>query len=152
MNKTVALLAAASVSALLLSACNGGAATSNGVSALPQTRGVIGRAKPNDNGPQDLHAGGADIPAYAYNVGNQPVGNYNDAQPAPGAGSLLFAAPTTGTTYYCQNNSGDGRKVFEGGPGEDPVPATGPCAALGQTATVLADVRTRSISQLRRRR
>ncbi|HEY1429397.1 MAG TPA: substrate-binding domain-containing protein [Candidatus Tumulicola sp.] len=135
MNRTVAMLAAAGACALSLSACNGGASSSNGVSALPQAHGILGRAKPYDNGPQDLHAGGADIPAYAYNVGNQPVGNYNDAQSPPGAGSLFYSAPTSGTIYYCQNNSGDGRKVFEGGPGADPVPATGPCAALGQTAT-----------------
>jgi len=136
MNKTLATLALATVPALLLSACNGGAMGTSGTSALPATsHGISGRAKPNDNGPQDLHAGGADVPAYAYDVGNQPVGNYNQAQPPPGAGSLFFSAPTTGTIYYCQNNSGDGRKVFEGGPGEAPVPATGPCAPLGASAT-----------------
>jgi ABC-type phosphate transport system substrate-binding protein len=136
MNKTIAIMAMATAPALLLSACNGGAASSSGMSALPATtHGVTSRAKPNDNGPQDLHAGGADVPAYAYNLGNQPVGNYNQAQTPPGAGSLFYAAPTNGTIYYCQNNSGDGRKAFEGGPGENAVPATGPCAPLGASAT-----------------
>jgi ABC-type phosphate transport system substrate-binding protein len=136
MNRSLVTLALATVPALLLSACNGGNSSSNGLSALPSTaHSVLGRVKPNDNGPQDLHAGGADVPAYAYNAGSQPVGNYSDSQPGPGAGSLLFAAPTTGTVYYCQANSGAGRKAFEGGPGEASVPSTGPCAPLGATAT-----------------
>jgi len=136
MNKNIAIMALATAPALLLSACNGGAASSSGMSALPATtHSVSGRAKPNDTGPQDLHAGGADVPAYAYNLGNQPVGSYNQAQQPPGAGSLFYAAPTNGTIFYCQNNSGDGRKAFEGGPGESAVPATGPCAPLGASAT-----------------
>ncbi|HEY1427967.1 MAG TPA: substrate-binding domain-containing protein [Candidatus Tumulicola sp.] len=136
MNKTLATLAMATVPALLLSACNGGAMGPSGTAALPATsHGVTGHAKPNDNGPQDLHAGGATFPAYAYNLGNQPVGSYNQAQTPPGNGSLFNAAPTNGTIYYCLTGSGAGRKAFEGGPGESAAPATGPCAPLGATAT-----------------
>jgi phosphate transport system substrate-binding protein len=136
MNKTLATLALATVPALLLSACNGGAMGPSGTTALPATsHGVMGHVKPNDNGPQDLHAGGATFPAYGYNLGNQPVGNYNQAQQPPGAGSLFYAAPTNGTIYYCLVGSGNGRKAFEGGPNEDAVPPTGPCAPLGATST-----------------
>jgi ABC-type phosphate transport system substrate-binding protein len=136
MNKTLATLALATVPALLLSACNGGAMGTSGTSALPATtHGVSGHAKPNDNGPQDLHAGGATFPAYAYNLGNQPVGNFNQAQQPPGAGSLFFSAPTNGTIYYCLTGSGAGRKAFEGGPNDSQAPPTGPCAPLGATAT-----------------
>ena len=68
-----------------------------------------------DNGPQDLHAGGADVPAYSYNLGSQPVGTYNQNQPGPLPGSLFYAAPTTGTIYYClRTSSTDGRDAFEG--------------------------------------
>ncbi|HEY3675203.1 MAG TPA: substrate-binding domain-containing protein [Candidatus Tumulicola sp.] len=136
MNKTLATLAMATVPALLLSACNGGAMGPSGTTALPATsHGVIGHVKPNDNGPQDLHAGGATFPAFAYNLGNQPVGNYNQAQQPPGAGSLFNAAPTAGTIYYCLTGSGAGRKAFEGGSGDSGAPPTGPCAPLGATAT-----------------
>jgi phosphate transport system substrate-binding protein len=136
MNKTLATLAMATVPALLLSACNGGAMGPSGTTALPATsHGVVGHVKPNDNGPQDLHAGGATFPAYAYNLGNQPVGNYNQAQQPPGAGSLFYAAPTAGTIYYCLTGSGAGRKAFEGGPNDSAAPPTGPCAPLGATAT-----------------
>jgi hypothetical protein len=89
----------------------------------------------NDNGPQDLHAGGGDFPGIAYNLEKQPVGTYNQAQSPPGQGSLFYAVPTIGTIYYCLASSGAGRKVFEGGPGEGSAPATGPCAPLGATAT-----------------
>jgi ABC-type phosphate transport system substrate-binding protein len=136
MKKTLATLALAAVPALLLSACNGGAMSPSGTSALPATtHGAIGKAKPNDNGPQDLHAGGATFPAYAYNLANQPVGNYNQAQQPPGVGSLFYAAPTAGTIYYCLTGSGAGRKAFEGGPNDSSAPPTGPCAPLGATAT-----------------
>jgi phosphate transport system substrate-binding protein len=136
MNKTLATLAMATVPALLLSACNGGAMGPSGTTALPATsHGVTGHAKPNDNGPQDLHAGGATFPAYAYNLANQPVGNYNQPQTPPGAGSLFNAAPTTGTIYYCLTGSGAGRKAFEGGPADQSAPPTGPCAPLGATPT-----------------
>jgi ABC-type phosphate transport system substrate-binding protein len=93
-----------------------------------------GRAHRNDNGPQDLHSGGADVPAYSYNLGNQPVGYYYNAQTPPGQGSLFYAAPTTGTIYYCLTSSTDGRKAFEGY-GDSAFPPTGPCAPLGSTAT-----------------
>jgi phosphate transport system substrate-binding protein len=136
MKKTLATLALAAVPALLLSACNGGATSPSGTSVLPATtHGVSGKAKPNDNGAQDLHAGGATFPAYAYNLGNQPVGNYNQAQQPPGVGSLFYSAPTTGTIYYCLTGSGAGRKAFEGGPNDASAPPTGPCAPLGATAT-----------------
>ncbi|HKU81455.1 MAG TPA: substrate-binding domain-containing protein, partial [Candidatus Tumulicola sp.] len=62
---------------------------------------------------------------------NQPVGNYNYPQSPPGVGSLFNAAPTTGTIYYCLTGSGAGRKAYEGGPNEQQVPPTGPCAPLG---------------------
>jgi ABC-type phosphate transport system substrate-binding protein len=136
MNKTLATLALATVPALLLSACNGGAMSPSGTSALPATTHTVGgHAKPNDNGPQDLHAGGATFPAYAYNLANQPVGNYDQAQQPPGQGSLFNAAPTAGTIYYCLTGSGAGRKAFEGGSGDSSAPPTGPCAPLGATPT-----------------
>jgi len=87
-----------------------------------------------DNGPQDLHAGGADMPGYAYNLASQPVGNYNQSQAGPGQGSLFYAAPTTGTIYYCITGSTAGRNAFEGA-NDSKYPPTGPCATLGQTAT-----------------
>lgn len=140
MTKTLATLAASAVSALLLSACNGGSAGSaSGVAALPNasqaTSPFASRVHRNDGGPQDLHAGGADFPEVAYNLTQQPVGNYNQSQPGPGAGSLFFSAPTTGTVYYCITGSGDGRKAFDGGPGDSQFPPTGPCAPLGQSVT-----------------
>jgi len=140
MSKTLATLALAAVPALLLSACNGGTTgNASGVAALPNASQVQmlpgGRLHRNDNGPQDLHAGGADFPEVAYNLTQQPVGNYNQSQPGPGAGSLFFSAPTTGTVYYCITGSGDGRKAFIGGPGDSQFPPTGPCAPLGQSVT-----------------
>jgi ABC-type phosphate transport system substrate-binding protein len=140
MTKTLATLALAVVPALLLSACNGGSTgNASGVAALPNasqaTTSFGPRMHRNDNGPQDLHAGGADFPEVAYNLTQQPVGNYNQSQPGPGAGSLFFSVPTTGTIYYCITGSGDGRKAFDGGPGDSQFPPTDPCAALGQTVT-----------------
>jgi ABC-type phosphate transport system substrate-binding protein len=140
MNKTLATVALAAIPALLLSACNGNSASGTpGVAALPnapasqaQTAGQ--RVHRNDTGPQDLHAGGATFPAYAYNLASQPVGNYSDPQPGPGAGSLFNKAPTTGTVYYCLTGSGDGRKAFEGS-GDSGFPPTGPCAPLGAAPT-----------------
>jgi ABC-type phosphate transport system substrate-binding protein len=137
MKKILTTLALATVPALLLSACNGNAVpAASGVSALPNapTASHHGRAHRNDNGPQDLHAGGATFPAYAYNLANQPVGYYYDAQQPPGQGSIFYAAPTTGTVYYCLTGSGDGRKAFEGY-NDSAFPPTGPCAPLGATAT-----------------
>lgn len=137
MRNTLATLALAAVPALFLSACNGSTpAGGPGVSALPNAQAVSnqGRMRRLDNGPQDLHAGGADIPAYGYNLGVQPVGSYNQSQPGPGNGSLFYAAPTKGTIYYCLTSSTDGRHAFEAYE-DSGYPPTGPCAALGQTAT-----------------
>jgi ABC-type phosphate transport system substrate-binding protein len=129
MNKTFAPLALATVAAVaMLSACNGNSGAGSGVSALPNAPASHhGRIRPNDNGPQDLHAGGATFPAYAYNLGDQPVGTFNSPQPSPGPGSLLAAAGTTGTVYYCLTGSGFGRKQFDGAS----VTATLACAGLG---------------------
>lgn len=140
MNKTLATLAPAAVAALLLSACNGnsvggGTGVAPSVPATGTASHHHGRFGPNDNGPQDLHAGGATFPAYAYNLGNQPVGSYNQAQEPPGQGSLFYAAPTHGTIYYCLTGSGAGRKAFEGGSQDSGAPPTGPCAPLGATPT-----------------
>ncbi len=140
MNKTLATLAPAAVAALMLSACNGNTAGGGtGVAPSVPATGTAsrhhGRFGPNDNGPQDLHAGGATFPGYAYNLGNQPVGSYNQAQAPPGQGSLFYAAPTKGTIYYCLTGSGAGRKAFEGGSQDSGAPPTGPCAPLGATPT-----------------
>lgn len=138
MKRTLATFALAALPALVLSACNGSANGGGpGVSALPNAPAADShhtRGHHDDNGPQDLHAGGADFPGYAYNLESQPVGSYNQQQPGPGPGSLFYSAPTVGTIYYCINSSGDGRKAFEG-EGDSSFPPTGPCAALGQTAT-----------------
>lgn len=134
MKTTFAALTTALVASLLLSACAGNAG-GNGAGPLPNSPAVShSRIRPGDNGPQDLHAGGADMPAYAYNLGIQPVGSYNQAQPPPGQGSLFYSAPTKGTIYYCITGSTDGRKAFENYE-DSGFPPTGPCAPLGQTAT-----------------
>jgi phosphate transport system substrate-binding protein len=145
MHKALATLALAAVPALMFSACNANSAGGNSaVAPLPNAPSAARTTTPaaarhrvhhNDNGPQDLHAGGATFPAFAYNQANQPVGNYNQAQQPPGSGSLFFAAPTAGTIYYCLTGSGAGRKAFEGGPGDASAPPTGPCAPLGATPT-----------------
>jgi ABC-type phosphate transport system substrate-binding protein len=138
MRNTLATLALAAFSALLLSAC-GGTAAGNAMGVTPgipnapaASRGH--RAHRLDNGPQDLHAGGADIPGIAYNLGDQPVGNYNQNQTPPGQGSLFYAAPTSGTIYYCITSSTDGREAFEDYK-DSGYPPTGPCAPLGSPAT-----------------
>lgn len=136
MKKTLATLAFAALPALVLSACNGTASGPSGVASLPSGPAVTqhGRFHHNDNGAQDLHAGGATFPAYGYNQANQPVGYYYQAQQPPGQGSVLYAAPTTGTVYYCLTGSGAGRKAFEGY-NDSSAPPTGPCAPLGATPT-----------------
>ncbi len=134
MRKLVVTLTLAAVPGLIFSACNGGAGSS-GSATLPNVPAAAHHVHPADNGPQDLHAGGATFPAYAYNLANQPVGNYNNPQEPPGEGSLFYAAPTQGTAYYCLTGSGAGRKAFEGGPGDAGAPPTGPCAPLGATPT-----------------
>jgi ABC-type phosphate transport system substrate-binding protein len=134
MNKTLAAVVCIAAPALLLSACTG-----NGAGTVPNTSQANvswqTRVHRNDNGPQALHAGGADFPGIAYNLEQQPVGYYNDpTQPGPAAGSLFASANTTGTIYYCLANSGAGRKAYIGS-GDAQAPPTGPCAALGQTPT-----------------
>jgi phosphate transport system substrate-binding protein len=137
MHKALATLALAAVPALLLSACNsqsGVASLPSGTGASTQSNAQGGpRVRPNDNGPQDLHAGGATFPAYAYNLANQPVGLYSAPQAPPGTGSLFAKVPTTGTIYYCLTGSGAGRKQFDGDPAK--LPATAACAGLGDTPT-----------------
>lgn len=135
MRTTLAILALATLPALALSACSGTAGSGTATSALPNAAGPAShRMHHDDNGTQDLHAGGADVPAYAYNLGSQPVGYYYQNQPAPSAGSLFYSAPTTGTIYYCLTSSTDGRHAFEGYQ-DSGYPPTGPCAPLGSSAT-----------------
>jgi ABC-type phosphate transport system substrate-binding protein len=138
MRRSLATLALAALPALALSACNGSSAggASGMTPAAPYSpaTGAHGRIHRADNGPQDLHAGGADIPAYAYNLGNQPVGYYYDAQPPPGQGSLFYSYGGTGTIYYCLTSSTDGRHAFENYD-DSGYPPTGPCAPLGSAAT-----------------
>jgi phosphate transport system substrate-binding protein len=116
--------------ALLVSACSNGSSgtgvPSQGFANAPSS------VRPHDNGPQDLHAGGATFPAYAYNLASQPTGLASQPQAAPGTGSLFASAGTTGTVYYCLTGSGFGRKVFDGA---TPANSTAACAALGLTAT-----------------
>ncbi len=85
-----------------------------------------------DNGPQDLHAGGATFPAYAYNLGNQPVGSYNQPQSPPGQGSL----------FYCRAHArddlllSDGQRLRAHGVRRRTTGrTTAPCAPLGATPT-----------------
>jgi len=137
MKKSLVTWALAAVPALLLSACNGTTASGpSGVAPLPNTQAAAhhGRARRNDNGTQDLHAGGGDFPGYAYNLSIQPTGYYYQSQSPPGPGSLFYAAPTQGTIYYCLTSSTDGRHAFEDYD-DSGYPPTGPCAALGETAT-----------------
>ncbi len=141
MNKLLATMALAAVPALVLSACNGNTAGGNGVAALPnapsastQSNAQGGhRVHRNDNGPQDLHAGGSTFAAYAYNLASQPVGLYTSPQAPPGTGSLFAAVPTVGTIYYCLTGSGAGRKQFDGDPAR--LPGNAACAGLGDTPT-----------------
>jgi len=130
MNKSLAALGLAATAALALGACNGTAGSGSTMAALPNSAGAsASRMRPNDTGPQDLHAGGATFPAYGYNLGDQPVGTFKDVQPTPGPGSILASAGTKGNVYYCLTGSGFGRKEFEANNGT----ATVGCAALGAT-------------------
>jgi ABC-type phosphate transport system substrate-binding protein len=137
MKRPLATLALATIPIALLTACNGGGTGNSGMT--PSVTGAAaashhGKIRHNDNGPQDLHTGGSDTAGYAYNLGSQPVGYYNQQQAGPGAGSLFYSAPTTGTIYYCITGSTAGRNAFEGA-NDSKYPPTGPCAALGQSAT-----------------
>src|SRR5579871_519936 len=134
MNKSLATLVLAAVPALLTSACNGGAG-GNTPAVAPLSNSAqashASRARGLDSGPQDLHAGGATFPAYAYNLASQPAGLYNQSQAPPGQGSLFYAVPTKGTIYYCLTGSGYGRAEFIQNNGT----ATTACAQLGQSPT-----------------
>ena len=136
MRTSLATIALAAVTVLTFSACNGNSTSSAAfVPSAPVASSHHGsRVHRMDGGPQDLHTGGADMPAYAYNLGIQPVGSYNQPQSPPGQGSLFYAAPTNGTIYYCITGSTDGRKAFENYQ-DSGFPPTGPCAPLGSTAT-----------------
>lgn len=132
MNKHLVALALAAFAALTISACNGTSGSSSGVGPLPNAAGASGhRVHHLDTGTQDLHAGGSTFAAYAYNLGDQPVGvaTYGPPQPTPGPGSLFAAYGGTGNIYYCLTGSGFGRKEFEANNGT----ATQQCAALGQS-------------------
>jgi phosphate transport system substrate-binding protein len=129
MNHFMRAVGLVALPALLVSACSGGSGTSNAFQGIPSAPQTV---RTHDAGPQDLHAGGATFPAYAYNLASQPTGLASGVQAGPGAGSLFASAGTTGTIYYCLTGSGFGRKVFDGA---TPANATAACAALGQTAT-----------------
>lgn len=137
------MLLGAAVPALALSACNSQATGSGAISALPNTSGPAARARirPDDYSTNDLHAGGANSPAWAYTLNAQPIGTaltpdgQSNPQALPGTGSLFASAGLKGSIYYCQTSSGDGRKAFEGGSGDAAFPPTGPCAPLGATPT-----------------
>lgn len=136
MRKALTMLALAAVPILATTACNG---PSNGtagaaIPSAPQTR-----LHQHDFSANDLHAGGATFPAYAYNLGNQPAGLATAPQAPPGTGSL-FATPKLGgaTVYYCLTGSGTGRGIFTTGSKSQTsgtATTTGPCAPLGATPT-----------------
>jgi phosphate transport system substrate-binding protein len=128
MNTFMRAVGLVALPALLISACSGGAGSmgSQGISgATPVMRA-------HDVSPNDLHAGGATFPGYAYNLGSEPTGLATSTQALPGAGSLFASAGTTGNIYYCLTGSGFGRKVYDDA---TPANATAACAALGLTAT-----------------
>ncbi|HEY6327575.1 MAG TPA: substrate-binding domain-containing protein [Candidatus Cybelea sp.] len=134
MNKSLATLALAVVPALFFSACNGGAGGgTSAVAPLPNSAQAshATRVRGLDNGPSDLHAGGATFPAYAYNLASQPAGLYNQPQAPPGQGSLFYSVPTKGTIFYCLTGSGYGRSEFTTNNGT----ATTACAQLGASPT-----------------
>lgn len=134
MNKHLVALALAAVTALMLSACNGGSGAGSGISPIPNASGSAAhRVRRASSSSNDMWAGGATFPAYGYNLGAQPVGTPGPGQPTPGPGSILYAAGQKigDNIYYCLTGSGFGRKEFEANNGT----ATQACAALGQTPT-----------------
>lgn len=136
MNKSLAVLALAIAPALALGGCNGSSGEGGaGVNPLPNSGAPVseqrGGAHRLDNGPKDLHAGGATFPAFAYNLAVQPVGTFDESQAAPGRGSLFNRVGTRGTIYYCLTGSGFGRNEFVANNGT----ATAACAPLGATPT-----------------
>ena len=139
MRNALATLVLAAFSAATLTACNGSSNGATGVGARPNARS---QAKhPQDFSTNDLHAGGATFPAYAYNLGNQPTGLATQPQAPPGAGSLFgsVSLPNGSTVYYCLTGSGTGRGIFETGSksqsGGGTATTTGSCAPLGATPT-----------------
>ncbi len=129
MNTFMRAVGLVALPALLISACSGGSGSGSMGQGMPNARQVV---RGHDAGPQDLHAGGATFPGYAYNLGSQPTGLSSATQAGPGAGSLFASAGTAGTIYYCLTGSGFGRKVFTDA---TPANSTAACAALGLTPT-----------------
>jgi phosphate transport system substrate-binding protein len=140
MRNALATLALVAVSTVALTACNGPSSGATGVSALPNAYSQA-KLHPKLFNAIDLHAGGATFPAYAYNLGNQPVGLATQAQAPPGAGSLFGSVKLShgATIYYCLTGSGTGRGIFETGTksqsGGGTATTTGACAPLGATPT-----------------
>ena len=134
MHKVLATLALAAAPALLFSACNGAAGGSSGYAPLPNGSTSAHRLHPHDNGPQDLHAGGATFPAYAYNLANQPVGSYDIRKHRPESApcSTPRRRPERFTTVS-PAAAPDARPSRV--PRDQSAPPTGPCAPLGATPT-----------------
>jgi len=138
MRKAFATLALAAVPILAASACNG---PSNGTAGATLPSAPQAKLQhPNDFSINDMHAGGATFPAYAYNLGNQPTGLATSPQTPPGAGSLFAAVNLGGSSiYYCLTGSGTGRGIFttgsKGQSGGGTATTTGACAPLGATPT-----------------
>lgn len=141
MKKVLALVATALVPAFALSACNGSSSGATGVSALPNSPGAAIHVRPHDTSANDLHAGGATFPAYAYNGGSQPVGLASGSQAAAAAGSLFASVTLTHSAhiYYCLTGSGTGVGLFAtGSKGQSDgstATTTQACAPLGATPT-----------------
>ena len=93
MRNILATVALAAVPALLFSACSG-SSQGTGVSAVPNVPASAANhhIRSLDTG-ADLEAGGATFPAFAYNLGSQPVGSgLSGSRPGPGAGSPVAMA------------------------------------------------------------
>ena len=139
MRKALMTMALAAAPALALSACNGPSTGTAGSSALPNAPASSARFHPHSLNSSDLHGGGATFPAYAYNLGEQPVGLGTQPQAPPGTGSL-FGSVKLGagaSIYYCLTGSGTGRGIFiSGSKGQSngtTATTTGSCAPLGAT-------------------
>lgn len=140
MRKVLAILGAAAVPVLLLSGCNGSNGPA-GTSSLPNSSIAHVKMRPHDTSTNDLHAGGATFPAYAYNLGSEPTGLYTANQALPGTGSI-FAGMTFASgahIYYCLTGSGTGVGIFtSGSKGQSDgstATTTAACAPLGATPT-----------------
>lgn len=139
MRNVLATLVLTAIPALALTACNSPSNGSAGVAALPNTQQA--KLHPRDFSANDLHAGGATFPAYAYNLGNQPTGLATAPQAPPGDGSLFGSVNLKqgSTVYYCLTGSGTGRGIFTSGSKSQSngstATTTGACAPLGATPT-----------------